>query len=229
MRAIVRTSGAVAAALVLALGAAPSAGAREAAPPGTDAAPLDGPDGFAEPPALTGDEPPALTGDEVPSLTGDGAPVREQPPAAWEVEVTPTRVAPGGTVTLLSRGCRVPRIAVDSGVFSLTEIVEGRSAPAVVSAEAVHGAEHEVTFTCDGRDKVVRVVIENRDQGARESARPRPDEGGDPADDTRKGVRAGVGGDFGRIGPVQLALGGTLVAGAVAFGVYTAVRRRGSR
>ncbi|MFE9661100.1 hypothetical protein [Streptomyces sp. NPDC005955] len=218
MRAIVRTSGAVAVAAVLALTAAPAAGAADGVPP---------------PPQ---DAVPRVEDDAVP-LVEEGGPAQEQPPAAWEVGVTPTHVRPGETVTLTSRGCRVPRVSVDSGLFELTEFTEGRSAPAVVSLDAEPAAEHEVTFTCDGQAKAVRVTLGERDgAGLHEPARPQPghEEGvvhpPEPLEDEgRKGVRAGFGGDFGRLGPVQLALGATLVTGSLAAAAYFAVRRRATR
>ncbi|MEV3873847.1 hypothetical protein [Streptomyces sp. NPDC049906] len=207
MRAIVRGPGTLAVALAFALGAAPPAGAEDEVPPLEEA------------------------------LVDDVAPAAEQPPAAWEVGVTPTHVPPGGTLTLSSRGCRVPTVTVDSGVFDPTELPEGRSAPVQVSAEAEPRAEHEVTFTCDGRAKVVRVTIGERDGSApREPEHPRPPVG-DPGDapppehrgEGLQGVRAGAGGGPGPLEPVQWALGAALVAGSVLAAGYCAVRRRGSR
>ncbi|WP_406402930.1 hypothetical protein [Streptomyces uncialis] len=228
MRAIVRASGAVSAAVALAAAGVPAAMAEE------------------------------------------GAPSQEQPPA-WEVGVSPGTVRPGETVTLSSKGCQVPAVAVDSGIFDAVELDEGRSAPAEVFPDALPGAAHEVTFTCDGQAKRVKVTVAEAGDGPVAEDREREDDGTErlrpgehepvehpperehpqerePAHEPeqvhpeghepqppgghreehpeRKGVRAGSGGDLGEPGPVQLVLGGALIAGALGGAGYFLWRRR---
>lgn len=65
--------------------------------------------------------------------------------------VSPSTVAPGGTVTLNATGCEVPSVTVSSGVFDTVTLEEGRSATARVDDDAKPGAEYEVTFDCKGR------------------------------------------------------------------------------
>lgn len=65
--------------------------------------------------------------------------------------VSPSTVAPGGTVTLNATGCEVPSVTVSSGVFDTVTLEEGHSATARVDDDAKPGAEYDVTFDCKGR------------------------------------------------------------------------------
>ncbi|MFF7177836.1 hypothetical protein [Streptomyces sp. NPDC008121] len=73
--------------------------------------------------------------------------------------VTPSTVAPGGTVTLTSEGCEVPFVTAESGVFDTVTLDEGRTGTATVDAEAKVGAAYDVTFDCEGERGTTSLTI----------------------------------------------------------------------
>ncbi|MFF2852198.1 hypothetical protein ACFVT5_38680 [Streptomyces sp. NPDC058001] len=117
------------------------------------------------------------------------APAASADDESWQVGVEPATVRPGDTVTLTSRGCQVPEVTVDSGVFDHAELNEGRETRTRVSPDAKPAARHEVTFTCDGRSKTVQVTIADDGRGqvgkGPESADHRPDQQKDPSAERR--------------------------------------------
>ncbi|WSF15814.1 hypothetical protein OG566_07800 [Streptomyces sp. NBC_01353] len=73
--------------------------------------------------------------------------------------VSPSTVAPGGTVTLRSDSCEVPSVTVSSGVFDTVTLDEGRAGTATIDVEAKVGAEYQVTFDCKGEKGTARLSI----------------------------------------------------------------------
>ncbi|MFC7220788.1 hypothetical protein ACFQLX_21895 [Streptomyces polyrhachis] len=123
--------------------------------------------------------------------------------------VSPSTVAPGGTVTLSSDGCEVPTVSVSSGVFDTVQLNEGRPATAKVDQEAKVGAQYEVTFDCNGEKGTTQLTIA-------EGVKPAP---------VHKGVKAGLGGAVAGSSPAELAAGTALIAGALGGGVWLMRRR----
>ncbi|MFF4172899.1 hypothetical protein [Streptomyces sp. NPDC001744] len=79
--------------------------------------------------------------------------------------VTPTTVAPGGTVTLTSEGCGSPSVTAASGVFDAVTLGEGRPGTATVDPDAEPGARHEVTFDCGGERGTVGLTVAKGESG----------------------------------------------------------------
>jgi len=73
--------------------------------------------------------------------------------------VTPSTVAPGGTVTLNAAECEVPTVTVSSGVFETVTLDEGHPGTAKIDAKAKPGAEDEVTFDCNGEKVTTALAI----------------------------------------------------------------------
>jgi hypothetical protein len=73
--------------------------------------------------------------------------------------VTPTTVAPGGTVTLSATECEATAVTASSGVFDPVTLPEGRPATARISEDAKPGAEHQVTFDCAGEKGTTPLTI----------------------------------------------------------------------
>ncbi|MGW6207086.1 hypothetical protein ACWF9B_26040 [Streptomyces sp. NPDC055089] len=132
--------------------------------------------------------------------------------------VSPSTVAPGGTVTLNATGCEVPSVTVSSGVFDTVTLEEGHSATARVDDDAKPGAEYDVTFDCKGEKGTTPLTIR---------------EGSGHDDHTGSvlpgnGVRAGAGGSLSGMSPGEIGAGAAFVAGALGFGAYKMRRRSGS-
>ncbi|MEV7403026.1 hypothetical protein AB0N93_21865 [Streptomyces sp. NPDC091267] len=133
--------------------------------------------------------------------------------------VSPSTVAPGGTVTLNATGCEVPSVTVSSGVFDTVTLEEGHSATARVDDDAKPGAEYDVTFDCKGEKGTTPLTIRSGSGGH--------DDRTDPTM-PGNGVRAGAGGSFSGMGPGEIGAGSALVAGALGLGVYKMRRRADS-
>ncbi|MFI2347731.1 hypothetical protein ACH492_11930 [Streptomyces sp. NPDC019443] len=73
--------------------------------------------------------------------------------------VTPSTVAPGGTVTLNAAECEVPTVTVSSGVFETVTLDEGHPGTVKIDAKAEPGAEDEVTFDCNGEKVTTALAI----------------------------------------------------------------------
>lgn len=119
--------------------------------------------------------------------------------------VSPRTVAPGGTVTLSSNGCQTPTVKADAPVFDTTELNEGHSATARVYDDAKPGAQYQVQFTCGNETGTTTLTI--------------------ATGSINHGVNAGTGGSVGGFDATQMAIGGALVAGVLAAGLYL-VRRQ---
>ncbi|MEU9859663.1 hypothetical protein AB0D99_02240 [Streptomyces sp. NPDC047971] len=98
---------------------------------------------------------PAAVADEV---TGGGI-------TSFGFSVSPTTVAPGGTVTLKSDSCEVPSVTVSSGVFDTVTLDEGSAGTATVDIEAEVGAEYQVTFDCQGEKGTAPLTIADTSAG----------------------------------------------------------------
>ncbi|WP_370415810.1 hypothetical protein [Streptomyces fradiae] len=121
--------------------------------------------------------------------------------------VTPSTVAPGGTVTLKADGCEVPSVKVESGVFDTVTLNEGHQGTATVDFDAKVGAQYEVTFDCKGERGTTTLTIAA---------------GGG----AHKGVKAGFGsGGTDGIGTTETVTGGVLIAGALGAAVVLMRRR----
>jgi hypothetical protein len=191
-----------------------------AAPPDTadSAAPGDtvGPPDAAEPAspqdrsAQGEDTGPGLGSDSgtAPDARGGGGP--------GALELTPGTVRPGGTVTANTSACRKDRRAtgdannVGAGDFPLTP---GADRGALVGQFQVPSGARPGTFpisvTCES-GTIVRQTLTVSGGG------------GGGGGDQMHGVHAGDGGSLGQLSPVQLGLGGALIAGSLgAAGFYT--------
>jgi len=131
--------------------------------------------------------------------------------------VTPSTIAPGGTVTLNATECEVPTVKVSSGVFDTVTLNEGRSGTAQVYDDAKPGAEYEVTFECKGEKGTAPLTITGG-QGKHEDPGMRKPDGG---------VKAGAGGSFSDLSATQIAIGSALVAGGLGGGAFLLRRRTG--
>ncbi|MEV6332817.1 hypothetical protein [Streptomyces sp. NPDC051909] len=122
--------------------------------------------------------------------------------------VTPSTVAPGGTVTLKADGCEVPSVKVESGVFDTVTLNEGHQGTATVDFDAKAGAQYEVTFDCKGERGTTTLTIAA---------------GGT----AHKGVKAGFGSGGGTngIGTTEMVTGGVLIVGALGAAVVLTRRR----
>ncbi|MFB7368671.1 hypothetical protein ACFC0D_02315 [Streptomyces sp. NPDC056222] len=151
--------------------------------------------------------------------------------------VSPTTVAPGGTVTLKSDSCEVPSVTVSSGVFDTVTLDEGGAGTATVDVEAKAGAEYQVTFDCKGEKGTAPLTIAgaptDQSTGGQSTGGDSTDgqsTGGDAtaAHDTgaHKGVKAGFGGGAGELGTTEVVAGTALIAGALGGAGMLLMRRR---
>ncbi|MER5890589.1 hypothetical protein ABT160_42755 [Streptomyces sp. NPDC001941] len=147
------------------------------------------------------------------------APTGERDVTSFGFSVTPSTIAPGGTVTLASNGCEVPSVNVSSGVFDTVTLNEGHSATAKVDWDAKRGAQYQVTFDCKGEKGTTTLTIA----------------GGSGHDDRwdhndhRRGVKAGLGGANGGLGTTEVLVGSALIAGALGVVVVRTRRRADGR
>ncbi|MET8504961.1 hypothetical protein ABZV60_09945 [Streptomyces sp. NPDC004787] len=159
-----------------------------------------------------------------PGKEGDAAPKDDGGGTGHDItsfgfSVTPSTVAPGGTVTLKADGCQVPTVKVESGVFDTVTLNEGHQGTATVDFDAKVGAQYEITFDCKGERGTTTLTI--ADGGGH---RPAPTTG------PHKGVKAGFGsgGGDGGIGATEAVTGGVLIAGALGAAVVLMRRREPS-
>lgn len=134
--------------------------------------------------------------------------------------ITPSTVAPGGSVTLGAMGCTSDATAF-SGVFDTTTIPRGRSATAMVDREARRGAVYEVTFRCGTTTRSANLTISG---STTPTTTPTTSSTASPA-----GVLGGLGGSVDTMDPAEIAAGSALVAAAAAGAVYVLRRRRTGR
>ncbi|WP_234327652.1 hypothetical protein [Streptomyces sp. NRRL F-2664] len=129
--------------------------------------------------------------------------------AAPSATVSPTTVAPGGRVALNIAGCGTRVARVTSTAFSEVRLAPGNLettnlfGSATVFNNAVPGT-HRVLFECGGPGGERVTVSLQVTPGA---------------------ARGGTGGSVGSVSPTEIAVGGTLAAGALIAGVWV-VRRR---
>ncbi|MFD8794879.1 hypothetical protein [Streptomyces vinaceus] len=123
--------------------------------------------------------------------------------------VSPTAVAPGGRVSLNVTGCGTKTGTASSSAFGDVRLTPGNLEAtnlfgnATVSTNAAAGT-YTVTFECGGSG------------GQRATASLQVTSGA---------ARGGLGGSVGAMSPGQIALGGTLAAGALGTGIWVLRRR----
>ncbi|MFF4366712.1 hypothetical protein [Streptomyces sp. NPDC001594] len=96
------------------------------------------------------------------ALGAFGAPAAgtEQAPAtSFAFAVTPSTVAPGGTVTLSVSDCGAASATASSGVFDTVTIERGKTVKVKVDRDARPGALYSVTFTCNGENGSTDLTI----------------------------------------------------------------------
>lgn len=166
----------------------------------------------------------AVMGSEVSGSDGTGSNI-----TSFGFSVSPSTVAPGGTVTLKSDGCEVPTVTVSSGVFVTVTLKEGHPGTATVDADAKVGAEYQVTFECEGEKGTTPLTIAGHSTGGHSTAGHSTGGQSTGGHDTgaHKGVKAGFGGGAGQLGTAEVVIGTTLIAGALGGGVLL-MRRRGT-
>lgn len=157
---------------------------------------------------------------------------------SFSFSVSPSTVAPGGTVALTATGCPAKKATVSSDVFDTVTVHDGRPTEARVDKAAEPGAEYEVTFDCKGeKGRASLTVTPGSGTGTGTGTSTSPSTG--PGTDSGTGgdhhqapvkpgggAHAGTGGSYSGFGPVQAGAGWALVAGALGGGVYLLLRRR---
>ncbi|MFH7599994.1 hypothetical protein WDV06_33580 [Streptomyces racemochromogenes] len=83
----------------------------------------------------------------------------EAPATSFAFAVTPSTVAPGGTVTLSVSNCGAAYATASSGVFDTVTIERGRTVKVTVDRDARPGALYSVTFTCNGENGSADLTI----------------------------------------------------------------------
>ncbi|MFD7961962.1 hypothetical protein ACFV5J_14290 [Streptomyces zaomyceticus] len=147
--------------------------------------------------------------------------------------VTPTTIAPGGTVTLTSDGCEEPSVTVTSGVFDTITLNEGRSGTATVDLDAKAGAQYEITFDCKGERGTTTLTVAQGGTGGTGGNTSGNTGGHDEGTATgaHKGVKAGygtaaaTGADSEGLGVAEVVTGVLLIAGALGAAVVLTRRR----
>ncbi|TLQ42395.1 hypothetical protein [Streptomyces marianii] len=173
--------------------------------------------------ALMGAAALALTLPTAAADTADGAggSVRKQP---FSFAVTPSTVAPGGTVTLGVSGCNTTATA-SSGVFDTVTIPPRQTGTARVDLDARRGAVYSVQFTCNNQTGTTDLTISG---GSGAAATPTIRSTSTAASQPR-GVKGGMGGSISAMNAVEIAAGVVLVLAASGGVVYVVRRRSGSR
>ncbi|NUK34467.1 hypothetical protein HRW12_11965 [Streptomyces lunaelactis] len=169
--------------------------------------------------------------------------------------VTPETVAPGGTVTLNATECASPTVLVSSGIFDTVTLAEGHSATAKVDDAAKPEAEYDITFDCKGEKGSIPLTVTGgsgtdtgtgtetgketgtgagaeTETGIETETETETGTGTETGTETGMvkpggGVRAGAGGSFSDLSPVQIGVGSALLAGAAGGSVLLLLRRSG--
>lgn len=134
--------------------------------------------------------------------------------------MTPSTIAPGGTVTLNVTGCPSTATA-SSGVFNTVTISPNSSTTAQVDFNARRGATYTVTFMCGGERGTTDLTITGGLQTLRPTTRPTISTTTAPS----RGVQGGLGGTSEGIDKGEIAIGLALVA-AAGGGLMFYLRRR---
>ncbi|MBD0716209.1 hypothetical protein [Streptomyces sp. CBMA370] len=185
----------------------------------------------------------ALLGAAVVAVAAPAAPADDggHDLTSFGFSVTPERVAPGGTITLMAEGCEVPTVTVTSGVFETLTLTEGRPGTATVDHDAKADTQYEITFDCKGEHGTARVTVtqgeqpgHHPEQGGHQPQPPehRPEhDGAAVPPEAHKGVKAGYGTATPSegLGVTELVTGGLLIAGALGAAVVLTRRRAGGR
>ncbi|MFD7227659.1 hypothetical protein [Streptomyces sp. NPDC059881] len=158
---------------------------------------------------------PTAMADTAGGAAGDA---RKQP---FSFAVTPSTVAPGGSVRLTVSGCNTTATA-SSGVFDTVTIPPRQTGTATIDWDARRGAVYSVQFTCNGQTGTTDVTISG---GAGGSATPTIRSTTTSTVPAPQGVRGGVGGSISRMNAGEIAAGAVLVL-AASGGVFYVVRRR---
>ncbi|MFD5419901.1 hypothetical protein ACFWJT_17975 [Streptomyces sp. NPDC127069] len=81
------------------------------------------------------------------------------PATSFAFAVTPSRVAPGGTVTLSVSNCGAAYSTASSGVFDTVTIERGKTVKVTIDRDARPGALYSVTFTCGSENGSADLTI----------------------------------------------------------------------
>ncbi|WP_329402710.1 hypothetical protein [Streptomyces melanogenes] len=154
------------------------------------------------------------------ALAADGGGQHGSNITSFGFSVTPSTIAPGGTVTLNVTGCPSTATA-SSGVFNTVTISPNSSTTAQVDFNARRGATYTVTFMCGGERGTTDLTITGGLQTLRPTTRPTISTTTAPS----RGVRGGLGGTSDGIDKGEIAIGLALVA-AAGGGLMFYLRRR---
>lgn len=155
------------------------------------------------------------------ALATDGGGAHGSTITSFGFSVTPSTIAPGGTVTLNVTGCPSTATA-SSGVFSTVTISPNSSTTAQVDFNARRGATYTVTFMCGGERGTTDLTITGgTPQPLRPTTRPTISTTTAPS----RGVRGGLGGASDGFDLGEIAIGLALVA-AAGGGLMLYLRRR---
>ncbi|MFF1483011.1 hypothetical protein ACFVYD_36675 [Streptomyces sp. NPDC058301] len=156
------------------------------------------------------------------ALAADGGGAHGSNFTSFGFSVTPSTIAPGGSVTLNVTGCSSTATA-SSGVFNTVTISPNSSTTAQVDFNARRGATYTVTFTCGGERGTTDLTIAGGFPTLRPTTRPTISTTTAPS----RGVRGGLGGASDGIDKGEIAIGLALVAVA-GGGLMFYLRRRDS-
>ncbi|MZD05924.1 hypothetical protein GTW43_12625 [Streptomyces sp. SID5785] len=163
----------------------------------------------------------------LPEDSGEAPSTRGNASAPGALELSPATVRPGGTVTANTSSCGKDQRAtgdannVGAGDFPLQSTTQGGD---LVGQFRVPSGARAGTFpisvTCESGTVVRQTLTVSAGGGG-------GDDGGGRTE--MHGVHAGDGGSWGQLSPVQLGLGGALIAGALGAAGYYTWRRAADR
>ncbi|MFE9257768.1 hypothetical protein [Streptomyces sp. NPDC006879] len=200
-----------------------------------------------------------FTGSAGPATSPAGAapvvPV-QQTDTPFGFALTPSVVAPGGSVTLSVTDCDASFATASSGVFDTVSVPRGQTVDVTVDRDARRGAVYSVTFTCDRDNGSTELTISGGTSTPTTSSTSRPRPLAPTATPTRSasllpvappapaatrypsasrtsagaslGVRGGLGGSSSTHDVLQLAAGACLFLTATAGTGYVLRRRSGA-
>ncbi|MEU1075759.1 MULTISPECIES: hypothetical protein [unclassified Streptomyces] len=155
------------------------------------------------------------------ALAADGGGAHGSTITSFGFSVTPSTVAPGGSVTLNVTGCPSTATA-SSGVFNTVTISPNSSTTAQVDFQARRGATYTVTFMCAGERGTTDLTITG---GGFPTLRPTATPTISTTTAPSRGTRGGVGGTAQGVDMGEIAIGLALVA-AAGGGLMLYLRRR---
>ncbi|MER6910271.1 hypothetical protein ABT354_01155 [Streptomyces sp. NPDC000594] len=133
--------------------------------------------------------------------------------------VSPSVVAPGGSVALSASGCATTATA-SSALFDAVTIRPGTSTRVTVSTAARPGTAHSVQFTCGAQRGTFTVTVSGGTSSPTISSTVTVSPAATPL-----GVRGGLGGSVGEIDATEVAIGAALVLTALTSAGFL-IRRR---